>query len=194
MSTENNSSSDDDGKAELIPARRGPGRPPFDRTAERKAQLFECLAQGDSLTKAARKTGVSITSANTWSREPGADNALILARQRHLQRTGAGIVYRRLIDIVNKRKRNASPDDDDPFVYPASVRAKVGLDLLRIAGHTEAAGAALLDSSRTAALHELTEEQLRAHISAAQSTLASLAPPTDAPAEAPDSPDLSSLL
>ena len=61
-----------------------------------------------------------------------------------------------------------------------------------MAGHTEALGAALLDTQRAAALHELTEDQLASHIAAAQDALQRLQAP-DPPNVTPDSSDIASL-
>ena len=96
-------------------------------------------------------------------------------------------------EIVTKKRAlcdGQEAPDDDPYVYPATIRLKAATDMLRLGGHTEAAAAQRLEGSRGPSLEDMSEDQLAAHIAEAQRLLTK----PNAPADAPDSPDTASLL
>jgi hypothetical protein len=130
----------------------------------------------------------------TWAKEPTFLNKVIKKRQIEISGRIASLSLQALVEIVTEREPFADEYGRKPYTYPAAVRAKIALELLRLGGHSEAYAAHIADSDRQAALHELTEEQLAAHVAEASRLLATLQDKPSAPAVAPDPPDIASLL
>lgn len=138
-------------------------------------------------------------TARHWSRDAKLVAQVFRVRQAQLSSEGGGLAYAVLREIMTERTilADGSPG---PYVAPVQERRQAAVAVLRLAGHTEALGAALAQAATATALADLTEEQLREHVRTAEAALAALR--ATAPAASggdvldvtPDPPEVSSLL
>jgi len=160
---------------------------PMGDPAKRRA-FAEVYAVTGSLLRASDAALISTVTGKKWLRDPRFVAAVFAERQTRLSGEGASVGYATLLEMC--REKDAITGR---YVYPASERRQAALALLRLGGHSEAIAAQAAQGQVVAALHELTEDQLRAHIASAGATLAALSAPV-APAVAPDPADNPSLL
>jgi hypothetical protein len=141
-------------------------------------------ATSGNVRAACTEAGISYESGRNWLRDPGFVSEVTKYRQRALAVDAAGIAYGVLVEIMVK----AETDPDGRLVYyaPVSERRQAAKTVLELAGHTPALGEALAKISEVAALHDLTEEQLEAHIKAGQELLGNLRESGATPSVAPN--------
>lgn len=149
--------------------------------ALKRAFIRAFAVLGDTRAASA-KIGVSTQTGAQWLLDGKVREAVLFERQNAITLQAGGVSYHALVEIVTKQRADFDTSDD-PYVYPGALRAKVATDLIRLAGHTEAAGAAMLQSQRVARLDELSEDQLAAHIAEAQRLLSASPASGDAPSE-----------
>jgi len=169
---------------------RGDVASPMGDPAKKRA-FAEVYAVTGSLPKASEAALVSTVTGRKWLRDPRFVAAVFAERQTRLSGEGSSLGYATLIEICS-----AMVEGEKKFLYPASERRQAALSLLRLGGHSEAMAAQHAMGSAVAALHELTEDQLRAHIASAGATLLALEAPSRPlpPAVAPDMADKPSLI
>lgn len=154
-------------------------------------------ARSGSIARAAEVANISYPTAKKWSQDPRFVATVFKMRQTWLSGEVAGLAAHVMVEIMTAKapiSTDGYSSGPDPYLYPVAVRAKVAGDLLRLGGHTEAAAAASLEGQRVASLGDMTEDQLAAHIAEAQRLLTALPSQGDPPAEAPNPPDVASLL
>lgn len=156
------------------------------RKAEMAVFIRE-ISRGASTVSAARAAGVPADTARRWLSQPGVIHAVHEARCIIIRSDGASAALRTLLAMV-----------EDPAT-PASARLGAAKELLALAGHSAAQAATDAAAGRaTAALQDMSADQLERMIAGAAATLQQLrrqASVVDvAPDPAPAPPDPASLL
>lgn len=157
------------------------------------------MATTGNITKSYEAAGISKATAARIMADSRFHAAVFRYRQAQLSSEGGGLAYAVLREIMTERTilADGSPG---PYVAPVQERRQAAVAVLRLAGHTEALGAALAQAATATALADLSEEQLREHVRTAEAALAALratAPAASSPDVldvAPDQPEVSSLL
>lgn len=144
---------------------------------DRKSMFIRAYAECGSTSVASRKIGVPYHTAYSWTRETGFAACVYEARSRLIQTTGASVAYAALLRIVTRQ------DENGEFRYPVAEVRRAARDILDMAGHTRQIPQ---QAQQVAALHELSEDQLTAHIAAARAVLEH----ASRPADPPDPPDV----
>ena len=166
---------------------RGATANPLIRRGDRNI-FADTYARTGSLSQSCRAAGISEPTGRKWLSEPRFVAEVFRSRQMALSGEGASVGYRVLLDICTA----IDPDTQRPL-YPVAERRQAATQLLRLGGHSEALAAQAAAGQAAAALHELSVDQLEAHIAAAQATLNALSAPPS-PRITPDSADAVSLL
>jgi hypothetical protein len=125
-----------------------------------------------NLPEAASAAGVTERTGRNWLRDPAFVSSVTRHRQMALAAEAAGIAYAVHIEIMTAKRTDAAGVTD--YYAPVSERRQAAKTVFELAGHTPALAEALAKAQDVAALHDLTEDQLEAHIRAGQELLGNL--------------------
>jgi hypothetical protein len=161
----------------------GHGRPIGHPQHVRDAFAAAYAVSGD-ITKSAAEAGIPYNTGRQWLRDPAFVAIVTRHRQVAISAEGAGIAYGVLIEIMTKTETDA--DGRITYYAPVSERRQAAKTMVELAGHTPALAEALAKHHDVAALHDLTEAQLEAHIKAGQELLGNLRESGATPSVAPN--------
>lgn len=155
-------------------------------TASKREKVLRALLETDDFPEAAVLAGCSLSTIWRWSGDADFVKELHTARSRQFAVEGATLGRKVLFELARCKET------------PAAVKASVAKTLVGLGGHAEASAAAAMGDGAPAALLDMTEDQLRQTIAAAESALGNRAQIVPAvvvaPAVAPDPLDIASLL